>query len=169
MIILETSRLTLKTIEKEDSQVLHDLIFSNEDTMKYTFGGKAFTLEESKKFIYKNFCKNYAIVGMAPLFEKKSGLLVGLAGVLENAVLGKNHYEFGFIIAEEFRKKGYATEVAESQITFIKRRLRQNKVYALAHKENIASKNLLEKLGLTYVKDVETKDRGSREVYTKGV
>jgi len=169
MIILETSRLTLKTIEKEDSQVLHDLIFSNEDTMKYTFGEKAFTLEETKKFIYKNFCKNYAIVGMAPLFEKKSGLLIGLAGVLENELLGKNHYEFGFIIAEEFRKKGYATEVAQSQMTFIKKRLRQNKVYALVHKENEISKKILEKLGLSYVKEIKTKDRGSREVYTKGV
>ena len=137
--------------------------------MKYTFGEKAFTLEETKKFIYQNFCKNYAIVGMAPLFEKKSGLLVGLAGVLENEILGKNHYEFGFIIAEEFRKQGYATEAAQSQITFIKKRLRQNKVYALVHKENIASKSLLQKLGLTYVKDIQTKDRGSREVYTKGV
>jgi len=169
MIILETTRLVLKTIEKEDSQVLHDLIFSNEDTMKYTFGEKAFSLEETKKFIYKNFCKNYAIVGMAPLFEKQSGLLIGLAGVLENEVLGKNHYEFGFIIAEEFRKKGYAKEVAESQITFIKKRLKQNKVYALAHKDNTASKNLLEKLGLTHINNIETQDRGSREVYSKRV
>lgn len=169
MIILETTRLVLKTIEKEDSQVLHDLIFSNVDTMKYTFGQNAFTLEESKKFIYKNFCKNYAIVGMAPLFEKKSGQLVGLAGVLENEVLGKSHYEFGFIIAENFRQKGYATEVAEAQITFIKRRLKQNKAYALVHKENEISKKTLEKLGLTYVKDIETKDRGTREVYSKSV
>lgn len=169
MIILETSRLTLKTIEKEDSQVLHDLIFSNEDTMKYTFGEKAFTLEESKKFIYKNFCKNNAIVGLAPLFEKSSGKLVGLAGILNSENLGKNQHEFGFIIAEEFRRKGYAQEVAQSELTFIKRRLKQNKAFALVHKENIASKNLLEKLGMTFQKNINLKDRGEREVYTKGV
>ena len=169
MIILETSRLTLKTIEKEDSAVLHDLIFSNEDTMKYTFGNKAFTLEESKKFIYKNFCKNNAIIGLAPLFEKSSGNLVGLAGILKSEDLGKNQYEFGFIIAEEFRRKGYAQEVAESELTFIKRRLKQNKAFAIVHPENTASKNLLEKIGMTFQKNISLKDRGEREVYTKGV
>jgi len=169
MIILETTRLTLKTIEKEDSQVLHDLIFSNEDTMKYTFGQKAFTIEETKKFIYKNFCKNNAIVGLAPLFEKRSGLLIGVAGVLKNEQLGKDHYEFGFIIAEEFRKNGYATEVAQSEITFIKKRLKQSYAYALVNKENEISKNLLEKLGMSYEKDIEETSRGTRAVYKKRV
>lgn len=169
MIILETTRLVLKTIEKEDSQVLHDLIFSNEDTMKYTFGNKAFTLEESKKFIYKNFCKNNAIVGLAPLFEKKSGQLVGLAGVLENKKLGDNCYEFGFIIAEEFRKNGYATEIAQSEITFIKKRLKASRAYALVNKENELSVNILQKLGLSYETDISEKDRGERVVYSKRV
>jgi len=169
MIILETTRLILKTIEKEDSQTLHDLIFSNEDTMKYTFGNKAFTLEETKKFIYKNFCKNNAIVGLAPLFEKKSGLLIGMAGVLKNETLGKEHYEFGFIIAEEYRKNGYAMEIAQSEITFIKKRLKQQYAYALINPQNEVSKHLIEKLGLTHEKDIELKDRGQRAVYKKRV
>ena len=169
MIILETSRLTLKTIEKEDSQILHDLIFSNEDTMKYTFGQKAFTLEETKKFIYKNFCKNNAIVGLAPLFEKTTGLLVGISGVLKTEALGQDQYEFGFIIAEDFRRKGYAQEVALSELTFIKKRLRQNKAYALVHKKNIASKNLLEKIGMKFENNITLKDRGDKEIYTKRV
>jgi len=169
MIILETSRLVLKTIEKEDSQVLHDLIFSKEDTMKYTFGQKAFTLEETKKFIYKNFCKNNAIVGLAPLFEKTTGLLVGISGVLKTEALGQDQYEFGFIIAEDFRRKGYAQEVAISELTFIKKRLRQNKAYALVHKDNIASKNLLEKIGMKFENNVTLKDRGNKEIYVKSV
>ena len=169
MIILETSKLTLKTIEKEDSQVLYDLIFSHEETMKYTFGGKAFTLEESKKFIYKNFCKNNAIVGLAPLFEKSSGNLVGLAGILKSEDLGTNQHEFKVIIAEKFRRKGYAQEVVQSELTFIRRRLKQNKAFALIHKEDEASKKLLEKSGMTFIKNINLKDRIDQEVYTKGV
>ena len=169
MIILETTRLILKTIEKEDSQVLHDLLFCDEETMKYTFGAKAFSLEETKKFIYKNFCKNNAIVGLAPLFEKKSGLIIGIAGVLKNEQLGESHYEFGFIIAEDFRKNGYATEIAQSEITFIKKRLKQQHVYALVHPENNISKKVLEKLGMSTKNTIEVKDRGQREVYSKRV
>jgi len=169
MIILETSRLILKTIEKEDSQVLHDLIFSKEDTMKYTFGQKAFTIEETKKFIYKNFCKNNAIVGLAPLFEKSSGQLIGISGVLKFEDLGKEQYEFGFIIAEAYRNKGYAKEIAQSEITFIKKRLKQSYAYALVHKENEVSKNILKKLGMSYEKNTQAKNRGEREIYTKRV
>jgi len=169
MIILETSNLYLKTIEKDDTKVLHEKIFSNEETMKYTFLEKALTLEESKKFIYKNFCKNNAHIGLAPLFEKKSGLLVGIAGILECEELGKDYYEFGFIIVEEFRRKGYATEIAKSQMTFIKKRLRQNRAFALVHKENTPSNNLLLKLGMSFEKELSTEDRDIRKVYIKKI
>ena len=169
MIILETTRLVLKTIEKEDSQILHDLIFSNEEMMNNTFQEKAFTLEESKKFIYKNFCKNNAIVGLAPLFTKASGQLIGLAGVLKSNDLGEDKNEFVVIITEEFRKNGYATEVVQSELTFIKKRLRQSKAYALINKKCAVSKALLEKAGMTLEKSVVLKDRGEKEVYTKKV
>jgi len=169
MIILETTKLILKTIEKEDSQILHDLIFSNDDTMINAFGKKAFTLEESKKFIYKNFCKNNAIIGLAPLFEKSSGNLVGLAGILKSNDIGEDKSEFMVIITEDFRKKGYGSEVAQAELTFIKKRLRQNKAFALIHKDNSASKNLLKKLGMTLEKSITLQDRGEREVYTKKV
>ena len=169
MIILETSNLYLKTIEKEDSEVLHAKIFSNEKTMQYCFSQSVLTIEETKKFIYKNFCKNNANIGLAPIFAKKSGLIVGIAGILQCDELGTNHYEFGCIIIEEFRQKGYATEIAQAQMTFIKKRLKQNRAFALVHKENTPSKNLLVKLGLQFEKEIELKDRCSREVYTKRI
>jgi RimJ/RimL family protein N-acetyltransferase len=169
MIILETTRLTLKTIEKEDSQILHDLIFSNKEIMQYTFSQEVFTLEESKKFIYKNFCKNNAIVGLAPLFEKKSGLLLGLAGVLKSDDIGIDKDEFVVIITEEFRKKGFAQEVIQAELTFIKKRLRKNKAYALVHKDDTTSKTLLEKAGMLLEESIVLKDRGEKEVYTKKV
>ncbi|MGB5866394.1 MAG: GNAT family N-acetyltransferase [Arcobacteraceae bacterium] len=169
MIILETSNLYLKTIEKDDSDILYEKIFSNEETMKYAFLQKTLTIEETKKFIYKNFCKNNANIGLAPIFEKTSGQLVGVAGVLKCDELGNNHYEFGFAIAQEFRNKGYAAEIAQAQMIFIKKRLKQNRAFALVHKDNIASKNLLLKLGMSFEKEINLEDRGQREVYIKKV
>ena len=169
MIILETTRLILKTVEKEDSSVIHDLVFSNEDTMKCTFGEKAFTLEESKKFIYKNFCKNNAIVGLAPLFEKSSGQIVGLAGILKSNDIGEDKSEFIVIITENFRKKGYGLEVAQAELTFIKKRLRQTHAYALVNKKNEIAKALLKKVGMNFEKNITLQDKGEREIYTKKV
>jgi len=167
MIILETTRLYLKTIEKEDSQILYDTIFSNEETMQYLFSQKAFTLEETKKFIYKNFCKNNANVGLAPLFEKKSGNLIGIAGVSKNETLGKNHYELSFIIAERYRKNGYAKEVAQAQLIFTKKVLRQKMVYALIDPQNELSKSILTNLGMHLEKNITLKEKGDKEVYAK--
>jgi len=167
MIILETTRLYLKTIEKEDSQILYDTIFSDEETMQYLFPQKTFTLEETKKFIYQNFCKNNANVGMAPLFEKKSGILIGIAGVLKNELLGKDHYELGFIIAEKYRQKGYATEVAQAQIIFAKKVLRQKMVYASVDPKNEISKHILTNLDMHFEKNITLKEKGDREVYAK--
>jgi RimJ/RimL family protein N-acetyltransferase len=169
MIILETSRLYLKTIEKEISEVLHEQIFSNEETMQYIFDKRVLTIEESKKFIYKNFCKNNANIGLAPVFEKKSGIVVGMAGILKCAELGTNHYEFVCIIADEFRKKGYATEIAKAEMTFAKRILKQNRINALVNKENIPAKNFLTKLGMSFEKNIELKGRAEQEVYIKKI
>jgi ribosomal-protein-alanine N-acetyltransferase len=169
MIILETSKLYLKTIDKENSQVLYEKIFLDENTMNYAFGQKTFTLEETKKFIYKNFSKNFEHIGFAPVFEKKTSQIVGIAGISKCEELGSNHYEFCFIIAEEFRHKGYASELAEAQILFAKKKLKQNKIYALVHKKDTVSKSLFTKLKMTYEKDITTKTRGDREVYIKKI
>jgi len=167
MIILETTRLVLKTIEKEDSQVLYDLIFSDQEIMQSTFSPDALTLEEAKKFIYKNFCKNSAIIGLAPLFEKKSGQIVGLSGILENKELGSNYFEICCIIAKDFRENGYASEVIQSEITFLKKRLKQKNAYMIINKEDETSKKIFAKCGLVFEKNITLNNRGDKEVYSK--
>jgi len=167
MIILETTQLVLKTIEKEDSQVLHDLIFSDEEIMRNTLSHKAFTLDETKKFIYKNFCKNHAIIGLASLFEKRSGQIIGVAGVLENKELGVDSFEIYCIIAKDFQDNSYATEVLQAELTFVKKRLKKNKAFMLINKEDSTLKELLLNHKMSFEKTMTCIEKGEKEVYSK--
>ena len=167
MIILETTDLYLKTIEKEDTDILYEKIFSNEETMRSAFSTNALTLDETKKFLYKNFCKNHSNKGLAPLFEKSSGQLVGIAGVLETNQIEANSYTFSFVIIDQFRQKGYAKQIAKAQVLFAKKQLRQKYIFASVHKEDLISKNILLNLSFQYQKDINVKDNEIREIYTK--
>jgi len=169
MIILETTRLVLKTIEKEDSQVLYDLVFSDIEIIQSTLGKVPFTLEETKKFIYKNFCKNNAIIGLAPLFEKRTGQIVGLAGTLENKELGKDCFEIYCIIAKDYQNNEYASEVIQSEIVFLKKRLKQKKAFVLIDTQDEISKKIFSKMRLSFEKDIILENRGEKEVYSKNL
>ncbi|MGB3751777.1 MAG: hypothetical protein WA945_09440, partial [Arcobacteraceae bacterium] len=59
--------------------------------------------------------------------------------------------------------------VIQSEIIFLKKRLRQNKAYALINKEDDISKKLLRKAGLTFEKNIILKNRGDKEVYSKNL
>ncbi|WP_294961091.1 GNAT family N-acetyltransferase [Sulfurimonas sp.] len=166
MIILQSDRLILRTSKIEDANTLHREIFSNKNVVKNTFGKELFNLQETKAFI-KNSCYLDSKLGLNTLVEKESGEIIGLAGVLKCSYLGQVDYEFGFILAETYWGKGYASEIGKAQIDFVKNELKEKRVLALVHKENVSSLKCIQRLNLHFIKTVSTKDRGDREVYIK--
>ena len=166
MIILETARLLLRTTRLDDTNDLYKQIFSNEDVVQFTFGREGLNIEETENFI-KNNCNFDSKLGLSTLIEKKSGNIIGLAGNIECNYLDEKDYEFGFILGKDFWGKGYATEIGQVQIDFIKNELKAKKVLALVHKDNIASIKTIKKLGLIHLTTVQTNGRGNREVYIK--
>ena len=166
MQILKTKRLTLRTTSLNDANDLYTQIFSNPDVVKYTFGSELFNLKQTKEFI-KNNCNFDSKLGLSTLIENESSKIIGLAGVIECDYLDTTEYEFGFILGENFWAKGYATEIGQAQIDFIKDNIKAPRVLALAHKNNLGSLNCIKKLGLTYLKTIPTDGRGDREVYAK--
>lgn len=124
------------------------------------------SLDDTKNFIEKN--GNFdSKIGLSVLVEKDSDNIIGLAGLLECDYLGEKDFEFGFILAQEFWGKGYATEIGQAQIDFVKNELKRDRVLAIAAPENSSSIKTIKKLGLKLEKSITLNERGNREVYLK--
>ncbi|SFZ98584.1 GNAT family acetyltransferase Bsu1853 (YoaA) [hydrothermal vent metagenome] len=161
MIILESKRLILKTLENSNIQELHKKIFSDVDVMRYAFAGKTFTLEESEIFIDKYFAKASSKVGIGVLFDKEDNTLIGLAGLIK---FNENDCEIGFMLAKEFWGNGYAKEIGKAQIDLANNELNFEHIYATANPENKNSLKALMNLNMSYLKDIYLDDRGIRKL-----
>ena len=165
-MILETERLELRVIQKRDIPLIHQNIFSDKSVMKFALSETIFSLKETREFIDKYFLKDiYSKIGLCPIFLKDENKLIGLAGVMEFKYLNQREYEFGFIIAKKFQGQGYATEIGKAQINFAFNELKLQNIFALTNRENISSKNVLNKLKMKYISDINREDRGIREVF----
>ncbi len=163
MDILETNRLVLRTIKKDDYEKLYNKVFSDYEVVKNTFGSDMFTKEETFEFLDKNANHN-AKTGLSVIVEKHSHKLIGLGGVLSCSYLDTDDYEIGFILEKSSWGKGYAKEIGIAQISQIKNELKKQRALALASQENTSSIKALESLGFKYKCEVES-NRGSRLVY----
>ncbi len=153
---METQRLTLREINKEDITALYELIFSDKDVVKYTFGKNNIAKQEIYEYVKQ--------IGLQVLESNNKKEIIGLAGILPCSYLQEDDYEFGFILAKKFWGLGYASEIGRAQIESIKNSLSHKRAIATVSPENTASIKCLEKLGLKYEKTILT-DRGKKLIY----
>jgi RimJ/RimL family protein N-acetyltransferase len=164
-MILETKRLLLRTICKEDISCLHEIVFSDYEVMQYAFDRKILSIDKTKDFIAKNFAKENETVGLAVLIHKDTKRIVGCAGLLKFEHFTPNSYEIGFVLAKEAWGSGYATEIGKAQINYALNVLHAKNVYALVSNDNIASLHVIEKLNFNYFDAIHIKNRGTRKIY----
>ncbi|AXX92032.1 acetyltransferase [Malaciobacter molluscorum LMG 25693] len=165
MTILTTKRLILRTFTKLDIDTLYEDVFKCSDVVKYTFGNENFSYEQTKNFINNN-CNFKDKIGLSIIEKKDTNEIIGLGGVLQCEYLDEIDYEIGFILAKRFWKKGFAKEIGQAQIDFIKDKLKAKKALALVDTNNTASIKTIKSLGFNYLKSVKTTDsRKQRDVY----
>ena len=164
-IIVETERLILTTAQESDIKPLHKGCFSDWEVMKLLLG-RTFTLEETRAYIESNFSRGQ-LMDFTVAIEKESNEVVGYAGMFPYPFNGQdNEYDFGYILKQEAWGKGYATELSIGQIEMLKKSFDNVSIVATAHPQNLASKRVLEKVGMEIVEaSVELGSRGLRDVY----
>jgi RimJ/RimL family protein N-acetyltransferase len=64
-------------------------------------------------------------------------------------------YDLGYRFFEQYWGQGYATEAAAAVCDFARRRLHGERVVGRAMRDNLASRRVLEKVGLVFEGDVE--------------
>ena len=160
MPVLETSRLILRPFRDEDVGLLAQLM-ANPDFMRFSLGPK--TREQTAAFLENVIALERA--GLPSAFGvvvRSSGALVGYCGFLHQEVDGKKEIEIGYRLHPDYWNKGFATEAARAVRDYAFGELQLPRVVSLIHPDNVASRRVVEKIGMKPEK--ETIFRGFKTI-----
>lgn len=146
--IITSDRLVIRPIKKSDIDAIHEYASDKSITMMMYLPNE--TREETEKFVSYAISewnkenptdREYVIV-----YE---GKVIG--GINLECISTSNVYEIGWTVHKEFRNKGIATESAKLVIEYAFSIMSANKVIAHCDSCNIASENVMKKIGMTLI------------------
>lgn len=150
MLMIETERLILRTLTEQDLDAVVKLN-SDPEVVKYITGGVPMPKEqtEARFNFYIEHQKKHGFAIWA-LINKEDSLFIGLCGLqfLENT----ENVEVGYRLAKAFWGKGIATEAARACIDYGFKKLNLAEIVAVIDAENIASHQVIQKIGLGFEK-----------------
>lgn len=160
--LLETDRLYFREFTIDDAQLLIDL---NSDPLvtRYTGDGSVKDIEASEKILTDIILPQYKNkIGRWAVHLKSTDEFIGWCGL--KFIAEDNQTDLGYRFYKKYWGKGYATESAKAVMEYGKK-LQLKNIIAKAAKENVASINVIKKLGFVYLKD-DMCAHDPAEVYT---
>lgn len=149
-IVLETERLYLREFTPEDAQLLVDLN-SNPNVTRYTGDGPV-NLAEAQKIILDVILPQYKNkLGRWAVHLKSNHEFIGWCGLKH--ILEVDEIDLGYRFFEPHWGKAYATESALACFNYGIQKLGLKTIVGRAAIENIASRKVLEKTGMSYIGD----------------
>jgi RimJ/RimL family protein N-acetyltransferase len=160
--ILTTKRLLLRYQRKSDIKFLVDL-WMDEEVTKYVGGPreKQFLIDTFRRTAENPLEDEYDLWAVE---LKHSHELVGHAGFIPKEIKGKPYIELNYYIARPAQGKGYATEIAKGLLEYAFGVKKLDKVIAIIHPENEASKAVAKAAGLKYWCN-EERPSGVKSIY----
>ena len=158
--ILETPRLFLRKLRTDDSPFLR-LILQDGDVM-YAWG-HAFSDREAADWLAENLLR-YERDGYSywAVIEKATRRLIGVCGLLSEQADGENTVGVGYLFRKSCWGKGYAIESAAACIDYAFDVLHLGEITAQIRPDNIPSRKVAEKLGMTVKKQFIRNDSGKQ-------
>lgn len=143
--ILESERCIVREGTEKD---VEGILGIYEDIEDFSLTRPFDTLEEGRKYMrdYREIVYRFYEYGLWVVEEKRSGALIGVAG-LENQIFQKEEYlALGYVIKREWRGQGYAEEVCRNILAYGKTEFGLEELHCFVEPENEASIRLVEKL-----------------------
>lgn len=150
---LETERLILRPMENKD---IDDLYEYNSDTQntKYMYAlsvndGETFPYETTFSYlqqVIQEWQKENKSFYEFAIEYKKDGKMIG--NIRVSVSEDGTYVTLGWILNRKFHKNGFALEAAKEILLFVFFRLGISKVFAQCDEKNIASSNLMKRLGM---------------------
>ena len=149
---LETERLYLREIQNTD---FNDLFRMNSDPviMKYVGDGSTRNHEQMIKeldMLISHYRRKPGL-GIWATILKETDTFVGASGLVyyDNT----SEIEVGYRMLKEYWNRGYATEASLGLLRYGFETLKLCKIVSSAHVENVASRRVMEKIGMKYIDD----------------
>ena len=105
-------------------------------------------------------------LGLWATVHKVTGKFIGRCGLLPWTIDDQDEVEVAYTIAEEHWGQGLGTEAAQAILNHGFDRLNLSRLIYLIDSENIASKRVAEKIGMSFEKEAQD-ELGSFLVYSK--
>jgi [ribosomal protein S5]-alanine N-acetyltransferase len=149
-IPLNTERLLLRDYVVTDWQSVHEYA-CDPDVIKYLDWGPN-TVAESQTFIDRvmevNQAKPRFGFELAVVLKEQSRMIGGGTVYIINPKYREG--SIGYCLNKQFWGQGFATEIAKTLLKFAFFELKLHRVFATAHPDNIASANILRKIGMKH-------------------
>ena len=152
MPVLETQRLALREFQFEDLDALATIL-SDPETMRYY--PMSFDRAAVAGWIQRNRTR-YANdgYGLWAMILKSTRELIGDCGLVRQSVDGVDEIEIGYHVHRDLWGQGFATEAARACRGFGFANLAIERLISLIRPENLASRRVAEKNGMTICKQV---------------
>jgi ribosomal-protein-alanine N-acetyltransferase len=153
---LETARLCLRPFAAADQDAIHT-VYADPEVMRYVGHGAHRTPAETARAL-RGYADALAArgYGFLAVVERSSGAVIGDGGLHPLAGRGPD-VELGYTLARSAWGRGYATEMGGALVAHAFGALGRPRVMAQVEPANLASRHVLEKLGMT--------ERGLRRTY----
>lgn len=146
MIWLETARLTLRELTFDDAPAL-GAVLGDAETMRWY--PRALTPDEVDEGILRQIGRYPSGTGLLGIVLKESGDLIGDCGLVWQEVDGPPEVEIGYHVHRAWQNRGLATEAARAVRDYAFATLAVDHVISLIRPENLPSRRVAEKNGLT--------------------
>ncbi|MBL7930695.1 MAG: GNAT family N-acetyltransferase [Bacteroidia bacterium] len=148
----ETERLIIRKFYSRDAPFVYALL-NSPGWLQFIGDRGVKTLKDASTYI-ENLSSHYNKHGFGPYLVslKENSLPIGMCSLIKRETL--EDVDIGFAFLPEFMGKGFAYEAAKGTYNFAKRNLGLKQLAAITNTNNIASINLLKKLGFTYIRNL---------------
>lgn len=150
--VLETARLRLREFTMNDADAMEAVLG---DPVAMQYYPAPFDRKGVEAWIEKNMAR-YQRDGHSlwAMLSKDTGELIGDCGCAMQEVGGRNEVEIGYHVRRDRWGNGYATEAARACMEYAFTKLGVKRVISMIRPENVPSRRVAEKNGLTCEKIV---------------
>lgn len=151
MSTINTARLRLRPFTMDDGPA-HAQIYRDAEVMQYMPRGPLtpWQAQEASQSVLQQFIHHWAERGFGvwAVVDKTTDILLGQCGLRFLEAVGE--VEILYLLARPAWGRGLATEAACAAVTFGFEELRLERIIAFVKPDNMASRRVLEKLGMDY-------------------